>query len=80
MQRLLDDYAFAIPYEDMARDIAISSRSLSAIWRRVLTSTGAMWSSRFCEHHFYRNKGAYIVGRIVSGERFNALRAAHFAQ
>ena len=67
MQSLLDDYAFTIPYEDKARDIAISSGSSRAIWPRVSTSPGGDVEFQVLQHHFYRNKGAYIVGRIVSG-------------
>ena len=66
-EKLLDDYAFSIPYEDKARDI-----------RNIVGVVNSYLAPRFdlaregvefqvLEHHFYRNKGAYIVGRIVSG-------------
>jgi len=66
-EKLLDDYAFSIPYEDKSRDI-----------RNIVGVVNSYLAPRFdlaregvefkvLEHHFYRNKGAYIVGRIISG-------------
>jgi isocitrate dehydrogenase kinase/phosphatase len=67
LARLLDDYAFSIPYEDQARDIrnivAVAENYLAS--RFDLTRDGVEF--HVLQHHFYRNKGAYIVGRIVSG-------------
>jgi len=64
---LLDDYAFAIPYEDQARDI----RNIVAVAENYLSSRFDLTRDdvefHVLQHHFYRNKGAYIVGRIVSG-------------
>ncbi len=68
LEQLLDDYAFSIPYEDKARDIrnivAVMNKYLAP--RFDLTRDGVEF--QVLEHHFYRNKGAYIVGRIVAGE------------
>ena len=67
LQRLLDDYAFAIPYEDQARDI----RNIVAVAENYLQPRFDLQRGdvefQVLEHHFYRNKGAYIVGRIVAG-------------
>jgi isocitrate dehydrogenase kinase/phosphatase len=68
LQALLNDYAFAIPYEDMQRDI-------ESIQEAMLNSPELGFDAtentkmQVLEHHFFRNKGAYIVGRIVSGDR-----------
>ena len=68
LEELLDDYAFSIPYEDKARDIdnivAVVNKYLAP--RFDLTREGVEF--QVLQHHFYRNKGAYIVGRIVSGD------------
>ena len=68
LEELLDDYAFSIPYEDKARDIdnivAVVNNYLAP--RFDLTREGVEF--QVLQHHFYRNKGAYIVGRIVSGD------------
>ena len=65
--KLLDDYAFSIPYEDKARDIRNIVDVVNSYLapRFDLTREGVQF--QVLEHHFYRNKGAYIVGRIVSG-------------
>ena len=63
--QLLDDYAFTVPYEDKSRDIEHIERALE----RYFASRGDLHSPdtefQVLEPHFFRNKGAYIVGRIV---------------
>ncbi len=67
LEQLLEDYAFNIPYENLSRDIGniveVVNRYLAP--RFDLTRRGI--ELQVLEHHFYRNKGAYIVGRIVAG-------------
>lgn len=67
LEKLLDDYAFGIPYEDKARDI----RNITAVVNKYLAPrfdlTRGDLELQVLKHHFYRNKGAYIVGRIVAG-------------
>jgi isocitrate dehydrogenase kinase/phosphatase len=67
LERLLDDYAFNIPYEDMQRDI----RNIVDVIVNYLAPRFDLNEDnvefQVLEHHFYRNKGAYIVGRIISG-------------
>lgn len=67
LRALLEDYSFNIPYEDMDRDIAniigVVERYLQP--RFDMTREGVQF--QVLEHHFFRNKGAYIVGRIAAG-------------
>jgi len=64
---LLKDYAFRLPYEDLRRDIAnIVGVVNNYLAPRFDLSRGAV-QFQVLKHHFYRNKGAYIVGRIVAG-------------
>ena len=67
LARLLQDYAFGIPYENVERDIA----NIVDVARRYLQKRFDMGRPgiefQVLEHHFYRNKGAYVVGRIVCG-------------
>jgi isocitrate dehydrogenase kinase/phosphatase len=70
LERLLDDYAFSIPYEDKARDVA----NIVAVIERLLVPPRMDLSAprvrmEVLEHHFFRNKGAYIVGRICAGDK-----------
>ena len=67
LHRLLDDYAFSIPYENRARDVDnIVGVILEFLAFRFDLNHDDL-EFQVLEHHFYRNKGAYIVGRIVSG-------------
>ena len=67
LETLLQDYAFRLPYEDLHRDIAnIVAVVDSYLTPRFDLSRGAV-QFQVLQHHFYRNKGAYIVGRIVVG-------------
>ena len=62
--RLLDDYAFNIPFEDRARDVA---SICGAIERHMLTHFDVGRSGvelQVLQHHFFRNKASYIVGRL----------------
>ena len=61
---LLDDYAFNIPFEDRARDVA---SICGAIERHMLTHFDVGRSGvelQVLQHHFFRNKASYIVGRL----------------
>lgn len=66
-EALLEDYAFNIPYEDLGRDID----NIVAVVRDYLAPRFDLehpeLEIQVLEHHFFRNKGAYIVGRIVAG-------------
>ena len=67
LETLLQDYAFSLPYEDIRRDIAsIVGVVNNYLAPRFDMSRGAV-QFQVLKHHFYRNKGAYIVGRIVVG-------------
>lgn len=67
LEQLLLDYTFRSPYENLQRDID----SVVAVVENYLQPRFEMNDRRVkvqvLEHHFFRNKGAYIVGRIVAG-------------
>jgi isocitrate dehydrogenase kinase/phosphatase len=65
---LLKDYEFAIPYEDLARDLrSIEDHAMRFLGPRFSLQPGET-EVQVLEHHFFRNKCAYIVGRFVSGD------------
>ncbi len=69
LERLLDDYAFNIPYEDKRRDVRnIKGAILNELAPRFDLNHDNV-EFHVLEHHFFRNKGAYIVGRIQSGSK-----------
>ncbi|MCB1855688.1 MAG: bifunctional isocitrate dehydrogenase kinase/phosphatase [Halieaceae bacterium] len=65
---VLDDYAFNIPYEDAPRDIANIVDVVVGYLAPRFDLTGSEVALEILEHHFYRNKGAYIVGRFVTDQ------------
>lgn len=69
-QQILDDYAFAVPYaeyESDARMIGIEiEKAVAAAWPWSPTAYDFV---ELLEPVFFRNKGAYLVGRVVRGER-----------
>ncbi|MEH6585273.1 MAG: bifunctional isocitrate dehydrogenase kinase/phosphatase [Halioglobus sp.] len=68
IEAMLTDYAFDIPYEDLQRDIANIVEVADTYLRPRFNLEREDIHLEVLEHHFFRNKGAYIVGRIVSGE------------
>jgi isocitrate dehydrogenase kinase/phosphatase len=70
VRRILDDYAFnRLPMEDRSRDVRNIVR---AVKERVLPHirvTAEQISVDILKSLFYRNKGAYLVGRINHGEQ-----------
>jgi isocitrate dehydrogenase kinase/phosphatase len=70
LEKLLVDYCFNIPYEDMERDV---NRLVGAFHDELQLDPGFELNENelrleVLSNHFYRNKGAYIVGRLLSGQ------------
>ncbi|MEH6583965.1 MAG: bifunctional isocitrate dehydrogenase kinase/phosphatase [Halioglobus sp.] len=66
-EALLLDYGFKNAYEDLPRDIASILEVINNFLAIHFDVDNRDLRLEVLEHHFYRNKGAYIVGRIVSG-------------
>lgn len=68
--QLLHDYQFNIPYEDLDRDVEyIASRIHQDIL--ALYKPGQPFRLEVLKSVFYRNKGAYLVGRVYcEGQMF----------
>jgi len=69
LQQVLDDYAFAIPWADYEGDADLAARAVDEAVSSAWGDPGFDFVE-LLEPVFYRNKGAYVVGRIVSGRRF----------
>jgi isocitrate dehydrogenase kinase/phosphatase len=67
LQELLQDYSFSTPFENLQRDIDNIISVVESYLRPRFDMTGGDIEVQTLEHHFFRNKGAYIVGRIVVG-------------
>ncbi|MFK7831243.1 MAG: bifunctional isocitrate dehydrogenase kinase/phosphatase [Congregibacter sp.] len=70
MREILHDYQLHVPYEDLDRDIGFIEKALNEELATIPGFDLDKGDVRFemLANHFYRNKGAYIVGRILSGE------------
>lgn len=68
LSQVLDAYAFSIPYEDKTRDINNIEQAMHRHLTGKVSADAADLEMQVLEHHFFRNKGAYIVGRFVSGD------------
>ncbi len=68
VEEVLDDYSFAVPWEDPARD---ARRVAAEVDRAVAGAWGEPGFDfvELLEPVFYRGKGAYVVGRVVRAER-----------
>jgi len=71
VEKILDDYALNIPYEDRERDaqriVAAAQRHLLPVLPFVEDETRI----EILDSIFFRNKAGYIIGRVVTG---NAVR------
>ncbi len=65
--RMLDEYSFSIPWEDRARD----ARNIATALREKLFPDFPVVEHQLqaltLESVFFRNKGAYIVGKLIAG-------------
>ena len=61
---LLDDYAFAVPYEDRARD-ADRIAGLLLLQLPAVGGESTTVTLQLLESLFFRNKAAYLVGRLT---------------
>jgi len=65
MRRVIEDFDLQCPFEDMQRDIA---RVHAAVAPRIAAMTlRANFQIQVLASLFYRNKGAYLVGRVING-------------
>jgi isocitrate dehydrogenase kinase/phosphatase len=65
---LLDDFAFSIPYEDKQRDISNILDVVESYLRPQFPVDSQALEIQVLDSLFYRNKGAYLVGKLVVGE------------
>lgn len=67
LENVLKDFAFSIPYEDLERDIGNIREAILGNLALYFDLNNDDTEVQVLEHHFFRNKGAYLVGRILSG-------------
>jgi isocitrate dehydrogenase kinase/phosphatase len=67
LRTVVDNYELDIPFEDLDRDIAFVYEALIEQVGNVRLRTN--FQIQVLSSLFYRNKGAYIVGKVVNGFR-----------
>ena len=67
-ETLLGDYALRNPYEDLQRDVNNILQVVDGYLAKHFDVRDKSVILQVLEHHFFRNKGAYVVGRIMSGD------------
>jgi isocitrate dehydrogenase kinase/phosphatase len=68
VRSILDAYTFAVPYEDAQRDAELVAERLDDRLRDIW-DTPSLDSVSMLRPVFYRNKGAYLIGRVQSRNR-----------
>ncbi len=66
LRRLLLDYGFRLPYEDLDRDVHNIVAVAGEYLQGKIDPSDTGLECQVLKHHFFRNKAAYIVGRLVS--------------
>lgn len=69
--RMLADFGLAAPYADLPADVRTLSRKALGLLRRQLPKDAGQRIAPDCQIHvlnslFFRNKGAYVVGRLIN--------------
>ncbi|MBK6736797.1 MAG: bifunctional isocitrate dehydrogenase kinase/phosphatase [Haliea sp.] len=67
LEKLLADFALSIPYEDLDRDVDNIRNAILTRLAPYFDLNNDDTEFQILGHHFFRNKGAYLVGRILSG-------------
>ncbi len=67
LKQMVENYELRVPFEDLDRDIALVYESLIEQIGRVRLRTN--FQIQVLSSLFFRNKGAYIVGKMVNGFR-----------
>lgn len=68
VRRVLLAFPWSVPYAELERDSSLVAELIDGQIRRVLGSQGPV-KLEVLRSVFYRNKGAYLVGRIKAGEQ-----------
>lgn len=68
IERVLDSGGFTIPFEDKQRDIGFIKHVIETVFSPKLARCSSTAHVELLESLFFRNKAAYLVGRVVCAE------------
>ena len=69
VRQLLEHYGLHIPWDDLERDVGHIVASMTERLGAEFDLHDPALELQMLEHHFYRNKAVYIVGRLVLGDQ-----------
>jgi isocitrate dehydrogenase kinase/phosphatase len=75
VKEILADYPFSVAYQDIHLDARLAADEIEAQWQAVW-GADPIEAIDLLTPVFYRNKGAYLIGRIRSGSRIMPLALA----
>ena len=80
LRRMIEDFGLRVPFEDLDRDIHFVFEAIRPLFDHV--HLRANFQIQVLSSLFYRNKGAYVVGKVINGfqELPFALPILHNAQ
>ena len=65
IQQMVQDFDLRLPFEDLPRDAALVAQALTRVLGEV--KLRANFQVQVLTNLFFRNKGAYIVGKLING-------------
>ncbi|MDP2091522.1 MAG: bifunctional isocitrate dehydrogenase kinase/phosphatase, partial [Pseudohongiella sp.] len=68
IERVLDSGGFTIPFENKQRDIGFIKHVIETVFSPKLARCSSTAHVELLESLFFRNKAAYLVGRVVCAE------------
>ncbi len=75
IRAILNACAFSVPFQDLDRDVRLVTRAIECE-RRAIDVTRPIDAIDMVQSVFYRSKGAYLIGRIRSGDHVMPLTLA----
>ena len=70
-RNILDDFAFKVPYRNMAADTRIISQEIQRYYRAHLRESGEFLRFEFINSAFFQSARAYLIGRTIQQGHVN---------
>jgi isocitrate dehydrogenase kinase/phosphatase len=72
-RNILDDFAFKVPYRNMAADTRIISQEIQRYYRAHLREFGEFLRFEFIDSAFFQSARAYLIGRTIQQGHVNPI-------
>ncbi len=71
--KILKDYAFEVPYHNLAADVMAIGRQLDDFHQSDLDEFGDILRFEFIDSAFFQSARAYLIGRIIQQDKINPI-------